>query len=129
MLRKSLVVIVSGLLLVNIYGCFALLAGGAAGAGTAVWLSEKLTQQVNAPFERTVSASKSALASLRLEVTKETIEDGNAQIMSKYTDGKTIWIDIHRVTLSSSKIEVRVGAMGGDKAAAEKILKEITRRL
>ncbi len=129
MLKRTLIFVISSFLLLNIYGCFALLAGGAAGGGTAMWLSEKLTQQVNAPFERAVTASKSTLASLKLEVTKETVENGNAQIMSKYTDGKTIWIDVHRITPSSSKIEVRVGTVSGDKEAAEKILKGINQRI
>lgn len=127
--KKTLTVIIGSLLLVNIYGCFALLAGGAAGGGTAVWLSEKLTQQVNAPFEKAVKASESALTSLNLQITKKTVEAANAQIMSKYTDGKTIWIDVHKITSVSSKIEVRVGAVSPDKEAAQKILKEITRRL
>jgi len=129
MFKRTVTFVIGSFLLLNIYGCFALLAGGAAGGGTAMWLSEKLTQQVNSPFERVVTASKSALASLQLEVTKETVENGNAQIMSKYTDGKTIWIDVHLVTPTSSKLEVRVGAVSGNKEAAEKILKEITRRI
>ncbi len=129
MFKKILVVISSGLLLMNIYGCVALLAGAAGGAGTAVWLSGKLTQEVNAPFERTVKAAKSALKSLKLEATKETAGQNVAQIMGKYSDGKTIWIDIHRVTEASSKIEVRVGAVSSDKEAADKILKRIIRYL
>jgi len=129
MFRKAMVYIFFGLLLMNAYGCIALLAGAAGGAGTTVWLSEKLTQEVNVPFDRAVKAAKVALRSLKLEVTKETIEQNVAQIMSKYSDGKTIWIDIHRITNSSSRIEVRVGAISGDKEAADKILKRITRYL
>jgi len=129
MLKRMIVLVVSGLFLANIYGCFALFAGAAAGGGTAVWLSEKLTQEVNSPFEKTVSASKDALTALKLELTKATQETGNAQLMSKYFDGKTIWIDLHQVTSSSTKIEIRVGAVNPDKAAAEKILKQIIRYL
>lgn len=129
MFKKIIVYIFSCLLLVNLCGCVALLAGAAGGAGTAVWLSGKLTQEVNSPFERTVEAAKSALSSLKLEVTKETKEQNVAQIMSKYVDGKTVWIDIHRITDSSSRIEVRVGAVGSDKAAADRILRRITRYL
>ena len=129
MLKKIGVAIFVGFLLFNLYGCFLLLAGAAGGTGTAAWLSGKLTQQVNAPFDTTIKASKSALKSLRLEVTKETKEEAVAQIMSKYTDGRTIWIDVHKITDSSSKIEVRVGAMVRDKAAAEKIMNRIKRYL
>jgi hypothetical protein len=49
--------------------------------------------------------------------------------MSKYTDGKTIWIDVRRISDRSSKVEVRVGAVEGDKEAADKIIKRIQRYL
>jgi hypothetical protein len=130
MLKRVTVIILAGLLFINIYGCVALIAGAAAGgAGTAVWLSGKLTQDVNAPFERTINAAKSALKSLKLELTKETLEQNVAQIIGKYSDGKTIWIDIRKLTEASSQIEVRVGAVNSDRIAAEKILKRIRQYL
>lgn len=129
MIKRLLMLFFVGLLLMNVCGCVALLAGATAGAGTAVWLSGKLTQEVNAPFDRTVKAAKSALKSLRLEITKETTEQNVAQIMSKYTDGKTIWVDIRKITQMSSKIDIRVGAVSTDKEAADKILKRIMRYL
>lgn len=129
MIRRIAFLILSVFLLANVCGCFLLLAGAAGGAGTAVWLSGKLVQEVNYPFERSVSATRSALNSLKLEITKETIEKNVAQLMGKYSDGKTVWVDIRKITELSSKIEVRVGAVSGDKAAAEKILKRITQYL
>lgn len=128
MVRKLMILICSGLLLINTCGCVALLAGAAAGAGTATWLSGKLTQEVNAPFDRSLQAARSALKSLKLKVRKETVKENVAQVMSNYSDGKTVWIDIRRVTQSTSKIEVRVGATG-DQEAASKILKQITKYL
>lgn len=130
MFKRIPVVMLFSLLLVNVYGCAALLVGGAAGgAGTAVWLSGKLAQQVNSPFDHTVEAAISGLKSLNLEIAKETKEGNMAQIKSRYTDGKTIWIDIRSVTDTSSKIEVRVGAVTGDKEAANKILSAIKKHL
>lgn len=130
MFKKMPVVILFSLLLVNVYGCAALLVGGAAGgAGTAVWLSGKLSQQVNSQFDHTVEAAISGLKSLNLEIEKETKEGNMAQIKSRYTDGKTIWIDIRSVTDTSSKIEVRVGAVTGDKEAANKILSAVKKHL
>lgn len=125
MLKKITVFVFSGILLLNIYGCFTLFVGAAAGAGTAVWLSGKLTQQFNTPYERTIDAAEAALRSLKLEVTKEAKEANVTQLRSKYTDGKAIWIDIRRITEHSTKVEVRVGAVSPDKAASEKILKRI----
>jgi len=128
MIKNIIVAITAVFLVCNIYGCV-ILAGAAGGAGTAVWLSGKLTQEVNFPFERAVEASKSGIKSLRLGITKVTVEDKVAQIMGKYTDGKTIWVDVHKITEASSRIEVRVGAVSGDKEAAAKILKQIQRHL
>jgi hypothetical protein len=129
MVKKACVLLFSGLLVITLSGCIALLAGAAGGAGTAAWLSGKLSQEVNAPFNQSINATKSALRSLQLEVAKETTEANTAQIVSKYSDGKTIWIDIHRITEHSSKIDVRVGAVSTDKEAADKILKRIIRFL
>jgi alkylated DNA nucleotide flippase Atl1 len=128
MFRGLAALIISGLLLINIYGCVALLAGAAGGAGTAAWLSGKLSQDVNAPFERTVKAAGTALESFKFHIEKETVKDNVAQLISRYGDGREIWIDVRRITDSSSKIEVRVGATG-DKKAAQRILDRINHYL
>jgi len=120
--------IILAFLLMNIYGCVALLAGAAGGAGTAAWFSDKLTQEVNVPSDKCLSAVKSALKALRLQITKETVKEEVAQVMGKYSDGRTIWIDINRVSQRVSRIEVRVG-VPGDKDAARKILDKINRYL
>lgn len=128
MFKKIAVVVFSGLVLMNIYGCFLLVAGGA-GAGTAVWLSDKLTQQFEASYDQTINASKKALRSLNLELTKETRDENVCQLRSKYTDGKEIWIDIRKVTDNSTKVDIRVGAINSDKEASSNILKRIKRYL
>jgi hypothetical protein len=124
MVKKIGVLIVSALFLANLYGCVAVVAGTAGGAGTATWLSGKLVQNVDAPFEKSLQAAKEALKSLDLKITKETVEGNNAQLRSEYTDGKPIWVDVHRLTPKASSIEVRVGLLG-DKEAAQKILDRI----
>lgn len=126
MLKNVLVSILSVFLLLSTTGCVAILAGGAGGAGTAYWLSNKLVQQVNAPYNRAIQATESALRSLKLDIKKKTVEQNVAQIRSEYSDGKEIWVDIRRISETSSKVEVRVGAVHSDKEAAEKILKAIT---
>ncbi|MFA5276224.1 MAG: DUF3568 family protein [Candidatus Omnitrophota bacterium] len=125
MFKRIAGIIAAGIFAVNIYGCFALFAGAAGGVGTSAWLGGKLTQEVNAPYEGAVRASKSALKSMNLEITKESAEKNITQIKAKYYDEKTIWVDIRPVTENSSKIEIRVGAVNGDKEASDKILKRI----
>lgn len=125
MLKKLTAFVFSGFLLLNIYGCFALVAGAVGGAGTAVWLSGKLTQQFNAPYDKTVHAAESALRSLNLEIAKEAKEENVTTFRSHYADGKEIWIDVRRITETSTKVEVRVGAVSSNKEASTKILKRI----
>ena len=128
MLKKSVSLIAVCVFLTTLYGCVALVAGAAGGAGTAAWLSGKLTQEVHAPYERSIAAAKSALKSLTLEVTKETREESVTQIKSKYTDGREVWIDVRKIADNLSRVEVRVGIVS-DKAAAAQILKRIVHYL
>lgn len=122
-------VTLAGLFLFSICGCAALIVGGAAGAGTAVWLSGKLSQEFNAPYDRTIAAAKTALKSLNLELFNETQKTDVTRLKSKTSDGKDIWIDIRRISDNSSQIEVRVGAVYPDKESASEILRRIEKSL
>jgi hypothetical protein len=125
MLKKIMTLVFCGAVMLNLSGCFLFVAGVAGGAGTAMWLSGKLTQEFHSPYQQTIDASKRALESLKLPVSKETREENVAQIRSVYTDGKEVWIDIHRVADTSTKVEVRVGAVNPDKLAAGQLLRKI----
>lgn len=114
----------SVLLMVNLSGCF-LFVAGAAGGGTAIWLSGKLTQEFHAPYHQTIDSTRLALKSLNLEVVAEKGDENVTQIKSSWTDGREIWIDIHKMTDHSTQVEVRVGGVNSDKEAASKILKRI----
>ena len=124
MFRKLLILVFGLLLVVSTSGCFMLLAGAVGGAGTAGWLSGKLSQEVNVSFKDGVGAANRAMDVLNLDVTKVTTGDMVAQIIGEHTDGRKIWIDVHRVSKSVSRIEVRVGATG-DQEASRRILDKI----
>ena len=131
MIKKIGVLFFIGLFSISLCGCVPLvLAGGAiaGGFGTAGWFRGKLTQEVDAPFEKSIQATKSALQALKLEIVKETKKTKVAQIMSEYTDGKPIWVDIRKVSESSSRIEVRVGVVS-NKAAGRRVLDTIKKYL
>ena len=128
MIRKTLFSVLAILLFVNMSGCVALLVGAAGGAGTAGWLSGKLTHELDSSFEKTLAATTSALESLKLDITKETTKDNVAQVMSKYFDERVVWIDIHKISDKISRIEIRVG-MKGDHEASRRILDKIERYL
>lgn len=133
MVRKICVFIFSSLLLVNLCGCAALIVGSVAGgAGTAVWLSGKLVQNVDNPLEQVSKAAKDYLQFRNLSmVSKETIASGHSvvQIRSRETSGERIRIDIHKISDTRSRIEVRVGTLVSNKEAADRVLKGITERL
>jgi len=129
MFEKIAVFVFSAALLLNIYGCVPLLAGAAGGAGTGAWLSGKLSQEFHSPYERTIDATKKALKSLKLEITKETKDANITQLKSIYLDGKETWVDIRKISDNSTKVEVRVGGVQPDKEAAGTILKAIQRYL
>lgn len=133
MLKKLAVFILGVFVLLNLCGCAALIIGSAAGgAGTAVWLSGKLTQYADVPFEQAIKAAKDYLQSANLRVMlKETISAGHsvAQIRSRDLSGERILIDIHKISETRSRLEVRVGTVVSNKEAADRILKGITQHL
>jgi len=128
MYKKMAVFVTVVYALFTLCGCAAVLVAGASGAGTAFWLSGKLSETLDTPFDRAIKATKAAMKSLKLEITKDTQKATVAQIIGKYTDEATIWIDIRPITKSSTRVDVRVGVRGNN-AASTKILEEIKRHL
>ncbi|MBN2121211.1 MAG: DUF3568 family protein [Candidatus Omnitrophica bacterium] len=124
MFRKFGLFICLGFVCLSLCGCVPILAGAAGGAGTGLWLSGKLTQEVDASLEKALEASESGLKALDLDITKETVKSDVAQLIGTYTDGRTIWVDVHSITQKRSKIGVRVGA-ASDKEAARQVLDKI----
>lgn len=128
MARKMLIYVLLLLAVVHLGGCAAVLAGAAGSAGTAVWLSGKLSREVDASFAKAVRAVHSGLEALDLKITKETKKDDVVQVIAKYFDGRTVWIDIRPLSNTASRLEIRVG-ITSDKEAAGKILEKIEKYL
>lgn len=121
MFKNILVFVLLAGLSLNIYGCLPLLVVGgvAGGAGTQAWTSGKLVQDLDVPFEKAVQAAESALVALNLGITSETKKASVVQIKSRYINQETIWIDIHMISKSISRVAVRVGAVSDQEAAVE----------
>ena len=116
-------------------GCFLLIpaaicvvGGVGIGIGTAKWMSDKLVEQVPDPYDKTVHAARDGVSKLKLEIIKETDTDSLTQISCKYSDGRTVWVNVVHVSASVSRIEVRVGVWGGQKEARQ-VLDGILARL
>jgi hypothetical protein len=121
MVRGFMVVALIG----SMYGCAAAIVGGAAGAGTAAWLSNKMTQTFNASYDQTVTASEKALSTFPLPIKSEKKDPNVTQIRSETTNAEEVWIDIRRVTDTATQVEVRVGVTNPDKAMAQQIMNAI----
>jgi len=128
MFKKAGLLVLLVAMAVNTAGCMALLAGAAGGGGTAYWLSGKLVQEADVSLDAGFKAAKAALDSFGFKTTKEVKKDTVAQLVSEYSDGKTIWIDINKVSDSRVRFGVRVGAIS-DKEASRKILDKILKYL
>jgi len=124
MFKRIWGMLIVGVVSAHLAGCVAVVAGAAGGAGTATWLGGKLTQQVNASFAKAQKATKSALAALKLTITKETVKEDVAQFVGDYTDGRSFWIDIRPVSTTESRLDIRVG-VPGDVDASRKVLDKV----
>lgn len=126
MFKKYAQLVILLVFLASLSGCWAAWvgAGVAAGVGGTVWVEGKLKQDMAASKSQVEAATTKALNALGISITKTVSKDILAQIRAKYTDGKDVWIDIHRVSDTTSYIEIRVGA-SGDREASEKILAKI----
>ncbi|MGD0885014.1 MAG: DUF3568 family protein [Thermodesulfovibrionales bacterium] len=116
------------LLAVQLSGCVALVAGGAAGAGTVVYVKGQLNEDLNAPVSKVYDASLAALKELELPIIEDNHDSLSAKIKSKFADGDDVWIQIESVTAESSKITLRVGIMG-DENKSRKISNAIHKHL
>jgi hypothetical protein len=112
---------------VQLCGCALLLVGAASG-GTALWLAGKLQREFSAPLDATLSATEQAVSSLRLTVVKTTVKEEVAQIIATYSDGRRVWIDLHKMSPSVTRVQIRVGA-AGDETSARRIMNQIERAL
>ncbi len=102
------------LLAVQSAGCVALVAGGAAGAGTVAYFKGQLDEEIKAPEAKVYAASISALRELKLPVIEDNHDNFTAKIKSKLANGKDIWISVESVTGGTSKITIRVGIFGDE---------------
>ena len=127
MVKKLSALVVCVFLLSNLYGCFALVAGAAAGGGTAFWLSGKLTDEVAASYDRTVKATEKTMDSLCSGKIEKVSRGNVVQFRGEDSIGRNINVDVFRVSETVSKLEVRVSV--NERDAAQRVLDEIKRRL
>jgi len=124
MLKKFIYGLSALALLVSSAGCVFLIFGAMGAIGTATWLDGKISQDYNVPFDRMIESAKQGLASMKMDVSKETRKDTVCQLISSYFDGRMVWVDIRKISEKLSQVQVRVGALG-DQHEARKVLARI----
>ena len=127
MFKKVLLFILLSACVANFSGCI-FLAAGAAGVGTAKWLSDKVTQVVSSPLDKVTKSTRAALKDMQIEIYKETQAPDVTQILAKDSNGKQVWVDLRPVDSKNTQIAVRVGYLGGEKDAG-KILERIVNKV
>ena len=115
MKRFTILLMLSAVLTVTqLAGCAALLVGGAAGAGSVVYIKGRLNEDMNASASKVHDASISALRELNLPIIEDKHDNLSAKIKSRFADGSDVWIEIQSLAAESSKITIRVGLLGDE---------------
>lgn len=126
MFKELLLIVSLTVSVINFSGCI-FLAAGAAGVGTATWLSDKVTQVVNSPIDKVTRSTRETLGDMKSTIFKETHAPDVTQILAKDTSGRQIWVDLRPVDANNTSISVRVGYANGEKDAG-KILESIVNK-
>lgn len=127
---KNVVLKASALLIsaALVSGCIGLLAGAAAGAGTAVYVKGQHQETLEASVPQVQEATVAALQDSGINVVETSGDDFSSDIKGEMADGTNVWIDLERQTASTTKVGVRVGATG-DQAESAAIVDRIKNRL
>ncbi|MBI3990777.1 MAG: DUF3568 family protein [Candidatus Omnitrophica bacterium] len=120
MLKRVFMLILSMLVIGNLSGCIFL-------AAKIVEESEKAERDFNVPSGKVLEATKSAFASLNLELGEAVTGENEIKIKGKYSDGREVQIEILNINNTASKVKVQVGRV--DKSSAERVLEAISQQL
>jgi hypothetical protein len=117
MFKKSLVITFLAMITLNSSGCIFVAAS--------MREFQKAKQDFNVPYAQALEIVKKALISLNLEFEEAVIKPDIAVIKGKYVNGRTMYIEIIKISDDESKIAVRVGTSDAGKIDAQKILEAI----
>lgn len=96
-------------------GCIALAVGAAGGAAGITYLKGDMTDKLDGTVAEVHAATLMALEELDMPIHESDLESYAAKIRTRYSDEKTVWIDIETINSASSKITLRVGATGNQR--------------
>lgn len=109
-------------------GCGALIAGGAAAAGTYIYTEGRLQRTYDVDLNRAYQASLAGAQQMNLKVTEQNKEIAQADIRAEQQDGTPVWISLETKGEGQTQISVRVGYTG-DEQASRRVHEAIAKRL
>ena len=110
-----------GFVVLNLCGCLFIVAG--------MRDSAKAKQSFNVSYSKAIDVVKEVFTAGNLKFTKAIIKSDIAVVKGTFANGKTMYIEIFRISDNESRIEVRVGTSESGKPDAQKILDDISQRL
>lgn len=117
MLKKLTVLVIAGLVYLNLCG-FALIAAGVSEAS-------KVRETIDVSYSKAIDMVKAAMISQGIELGKAVIQKEDARVRGAYPDGRSVSINIHRVSDIKTNVEVRVGKSEAGGEDAKKIIQAI----
>ncbi len=109
-------------------GCYAVVLGAAAGAGSVAYVKGRIEKNFDRPVKKVNAATLSALKGLDIFVISDELTTHESEIKGEYDDGKEVKIKIIALTEKSSKITIRVGVLGNEEKSLE-VLNAVIKKL
>jgi hypothetical protein len=110
-----------------LYGCGAIVAGGAAAGATYVYTEGWVERNYNAGLDTSYNAAMEAVKDMDMTIVENTKDVGSAEIKSQKCD-QDYWIKMDMKGKNLTAISVRAG-LTGDKQASERIHEQIQEAL
>lgn len=108
--------LILGILLSATAGCALVVGGGAAAAGTYIYMEGKTLGTYETDVANAFQASKAACEELGIPIVEERQAQTEAKVEGKY-NGETVYISMEQVTDTQTEISVRVGLIGNESSA------------
>jgi len=111
-------------------GCFALVAGTAAGVGVYSYMDGELKRSYPESFDKIYAICIDTLEGLKINVEEKESDGIGATITAKRVDGSPVWVKVFMITPKITEVSVRSGVVGiWDKKVSELIHASIAQRL
>lgn len=127
-LVRSLVVAISLACAAPAVGCVAAAVGAGAGVAAVKYKQGTLDGKANATVPATQQATVDAMQQLGLPVTSQRGDAATARVESRYSDGRTVSVDLERKGASVTEVAIRVGTWG-DQSRSEQLMGQINREI